>query len=629
MTDLLQSIHRPEDIKRLSLSELYSLASEIRAFMVETVSETGGHLAPSLGTVELTLALYHVFDLEKDKLIWDVGHQAYTHKILSGRKEKFHTLRQLGGITGFPNRFESKYDAFGVGHASTAISAALGMAIARDLNGGKENIIAVIGDGALTGGEAFEALNHAGDLGKRLIVILNDNGRSISENVGAVSEYLARIRLAPEYHKAKKDVEHLLKSIPRFGDRMLKTASVIKDGVRTALVPGSLFEEFGFQYVGPLNGHDIHQMIASFNKIKELNGPVLVHIHTKKGKGYAPAEREPEKFHGIGRFDIATGDCPACADGPTYTEVFSQAMLSLAAQDRDVVAITAAMPKGTGLQAFGEKYPDRYFDVGIAEEHAMTLAAGLAAAGKKPFLALYSTFAQRAYDQMLHDVCLQKLPVRLCLDRAGLVGADGPTHHGVFDFSYLRHIPNMVMMAPKNGAEFREMLFFMRSYDVGPISVRYPKGTAAEGEEGEKSQKIELGKAEVISSHGQIALLAVGSMVAPAEMTKKILEDKGLSVRLANMRFIKPLDTTLLMNWEHDQEVKLFVTMEENALAGGFGAAVLECLSDQQATTPVLRFGIPDRFIAQGKREELLKHCGLLAPEMSAAIFKRWKEISQ
>ena len=429
MYPLLNRIENPEDVKKLTVRELEQLASELRHFIIDTVSQNGGHLAPNLGTVELTLALYSVFSFPTDKLVWDVGHQAYSHKILTGRRDAFSTLRKKGGITGFPNRFESVYDAFGVGHASTSISAALGMALARDAKGEKNQVIAVIGDGALTGGESFEALNNAGDLGTKLIVILNDNEMSIGANVGAMSEYLSRIRIAPQYARAKRDMGSLLMSIPHIGDKVYKTASHLKDGVRSVLVPGSLFEEMGFHYIGPLDGHNIALMEEVFKSAKEMEGPVLIHIHTVKGKGYQPAEQAPEKFHGVGCFDPSTGKSAKKAGcAPSYTSVFSQALIELAKDRPDILAITAAMPSGTGLKAFGKAYPKRFFDVGIAEEHAMTLAAGMAAGGMHPVIALYSTFAQRAYDQLIHDVCLQNLPVTLCLDRAGLVGEDGPTN---------------------------------------------------------------------------------------------------------------------------------------------------------------------------------------------------------
>ena len=624
MTQILDTIEEPGDLRKLDAQELATLAREIRAFLVETVSKTGGHLAPSLGTVELTLALYRVFHFPEDKLVWDVGHQAYTHKLLTGRRKAFSTLRQKGGITGFPNRFESPYDAFGVGHASTAISAALGMAVARDLDAGdapenKRHVIAVLGDGALTGGEAFEGLNNAGDLGRNLIVVLNDNGRSIDKNVGAMSEYLSALRIAPQYNRAKKDVEHLLKSIPRIGGKVYKTASAIKDGVRTALVPGAPFEEMGFRYIGPIDGHNLELLTEVFSQVRQMTGPILVHVHTKKGKGYLPAEEAPEKFHGIGKFDAATGECPKKEGAPSYTSVFSDALIELAKTDEDIVAITAAMPSGTGLKAFGKAYPERFFDVGIAEEHAVTFAAGLAASGKKPVVALYSTFAQRAYDQILHDVCLQKFPVVFALDRAGLVGQDGPTHHGVFDYSYLRHLPGMTVMAPKNEAELRDMLKTALALG-GPVAVRYPRGAAVGVKIPEAMTMLPLGKAEVLRNKGSIALLAIGSMVQATEKAADLLAEEGIAVRVVNMRFVKPLDTELLLSLARDPEIRGLVTLEENMLAGGFGSAVLEALSDAGVLLPVRRFGIGDTFVEQGTREELLELCGLTAPQVAEGV---------
>ncbi len=624
MTQILDTIEEPGDLRKLDAQELATLAREIRAFLVETVSKTGGHLAPSLGTVELTLALYRVFHFPEDKLVWDVGHQAYTHKLLTGRRKAFSTLRQKGGITGFPNRFESPYDAFGVGHASTAISAALGMAVARDLDAGdapenKRHVIAVLGDGALTGGEAFEGLNNAGDLGRNLIVVLNDNGRSIDKNVGAMSEYLSALRIAPQYNRAKKDVEHLLKSIPRIGGKVYKTASAIKDGVRTALVPGAPFEEMGFRYIGPIDGHNLELLTEIFSQVRQMTGPILVHVHTKKGKGYLPAEEAPEKFHGIGKFDAATGECPKKEGAPSYTSVFSDALIELAKTDEDIVAITAAMPSGTGLKAFGKAYPERFFDVGIAEEHAVTFAAGLAAADKKPVVALYSTFAQRAYDQILHDVCLQKLHVVFALDRAGLVGQDGPTHHGVFDYSYLRHLPGMTVMAPKDEAELRDMMKTALALG-GPVAVRYPRGAAVGVKIPEAMTMLPLGKAEVLRNKGSIALLAIGSMVQAAEKAADLLAEEGIAVRVVNMRFVKPLDTELLLSLARDPEIRGLVTLEENVLAGGFGSAVLEALSDAGIQMPVRRFGIGDTFVEQGTREELLELCGLTAPQVAEGV---------
>lgn len=621
MYPLLNRIENPEDVKKLTVRELEQLASELRHFIIDTVSQNGGHLASNLGTVELTLALYSVFDFPADKLVWDVGHQAYSHKILTGRRDAFSTLRKKGGITGFPNRFESAYDAFGVGHASTSISAALGMALARDAKGEKNQVIAVIGDGALTGGESFEALNNAGDLGTKLIVVLNDNEMSIDANVGAMSEYLSRIRIAPQYTRAKRDMGSLLMSIPHIGDKVYKTASHLKDGVRSVLVPGSLFEEMGFHYIGPLDGHNIALMEEVFKSAKELEGPVLIHIHTVKGKGYQPAEQAPEKFHGVGCFDPSTGKSAKKAGcAPSYTAVFSEALIELAKDRPDILAITAAMPSGTGLKAFGKAYPKRFFDVGIAEEHAMTLAAGMAAGGMHPVIALYSTFAQRAYDQLIHDVCLQNLPVTLCLDRAGLVGEDGPTHHGVFDLSYLRQMPNMCVMAPKDEEELRHMLATAIAIP-GPAAVRYPRGAGLGVALTDSFEKLPVGKAEVLQEKGEIAFLAVGTMVEHAKAAAAILAEEGIEAAVVNMRFIKPLDTALIDAMAKTK--KLIITAEENVLAGGFGSAVAECLADSGQQVPLVRFGIPDRFIEQGTRKELLSLCGLQPEQMAERVRER------
>ena len=627
MYALLNRIEKPEDVKALTVRELEQLASELRHFIIDTVSQNGGHLAPNLGTVELTLALYSVFSFPEDKLVWDVGHQAYTHKILTGRRDAFKTLRKKGGITGFPNRSESVYDAFGVGHASTSISAALGMALARDAKGEKNQVIAVIGDGALTGGESFEALNNAGDLGTKLIVILNDNEMSIDANVGAMSEYLSRIRIAPQYARAKRDMGSLLMSIPHIGDKVYKTASHLKDGVRSVLVPGSLFEEMGFHYIGPIDGHNIGLLEEVLASAKEMEGPVLIHIHTVKGKGYKPAEQAPEKFHGVGCFDPSTGKSAKKAGcAPSYTSVFSKALIDLAKDRPDILAITAAMPSGTGLKAFGQAYPKRFFDVGIAEEHAMTLAAGMAAAGMHPVIALYSTFAQRAYDQLIHDVCLQNLPVTLCLDRAGLVGEDGPTHHGVFDLSYLRQMPNMCVMAPKDEEELRHMLATAIAIE-GPAAVRYPRGAGLGVPLTDSLETLPVGKAEVLQEEGTIAFLAVGTMVEKAKEAAAILKEEGIEAAVVNMRFIKPLDTELL--GEMARTKKLLITAEENVLAGGFGSAVAEYLADHGIEVPLLRFGIPDRFIEQGTRRELLSLCGLQPDEMAERIRERLSQLEE
>ena len=623
MGQLLERINEPHALKSCTLDELSQLARELRRYIIDTVSKTGGHLAPSLGTVELTLALHRAFDCPEDKIVWDVGHQAYAHKILTGRREAFAGLRQKGGITGFPKREESVYDAFGTGHSSTSISAALGMAAARDIAGEQYRIAAVIGDGALTGGEAFEGLNNAGTLGKDIIVILNDNGMSIAPNVGAMSEYLSRFRVAPGYHRAKQDIKNFLKSIPHIGERVYRTAEHIKDGVRSALVPGGLFTDMGFHYIGPLDGHNIALLLDVFEQAKQLKGPLLIHVETCKGKGYAPAEKAPDKFHGIGKFNVADGTALKKAGAkPTYTSVFSKALMEAAEEDADVVAITAAMPDGTGLRAFSEKYPTRFFDVGIAEQHATTFAAGLAAAGRKPVLALYSTFAQRAYDQILHDVCLQNLHVVFALDRAGFVGEDGATHHGVFDYSYLRHLPNMKVLAPKDENELGRMLKTALSLE-GPVALRYPRGEGLGAALEEPFTPLESLAAEVLEEEGEIALLAVGSMVDAAQKTAKLLKEEGLSAAVVNMRTVKPLDEELLHRMAHEK--KMLVTMEENALAGGFGSAVLEALADAGLLVPVVRFGIGDAFIEQGKPQELLEMAGLLPEQMARSILTAWK----
>ncbi len=624
MNQILEHIDNPQQVKTLTNEQLETLAAELRSCIVNTVASNGGHLAPSLGAVELTLALYSVFNADEDKIIWDVGHQAYAHKLLTGRRERFSTLRKKDGITGFPKRSESPYDAFGVGHASTSISAAVGMAIARDMDGKKHQVVAVIGDGALTGGEAFEALNHAGDLGKKLIVVLNDNAMSIDKNVGAMSEYLSRIRVAPEYTKAKEEVKELIKSIPRIGGTVFQAASHIKDGMRSVLVPGSMFEELGFHYIGPIDGHNIPLLKEILAQAANYPGPVLVHVNTKKGKGYLPAEINPGKYHGIGAFDVVSG-IPVTSAGqpPTYTSIFGRAITELGYKDEDIVAITAAMPSGTGLNEFRAAFPDRFIDVGIAEEHAVTMAAGIAAAGKKPVVALYSTFAQRAYDQLMHDVCLQSLHVTLCLDRAGLVGADGPTHHGVFDFSYLRHMPGMVVMAPKDELELRNMVYTAVNHD-GPVAIRYPRGAgtgvALLDEDGQEipMQSMEIGKGEILKSGGKIALLAIGSMISNALKAAEILSEQGLDVTIVNMRFVKPLDEKLLTDLADQMDG--FVTVEENALLGGFGSAVTEFFTDKRIKKPLLRLGIPDHFIEQGTIKELWDICGLTPEKIAVSV---------
>lgn len=623
MEQVLDRIKRPGDIQRLSLANLHVLSAELRRMIIDTCADNGGHLAPSLGTVDLTLALYSVFNPEQDRIIWDVGHQAYAHKILTGRRERFATLRKYKGITGFPKRAESECDAFGAGHASTSISAAVGMSIVRDLEGKDYNVIAIIGDGAMTGGEAFEAMNYAGSSGRRLVVILNDNEMSIDKNVGALAQYLACIKLAPRYAKAKKDIECFLKNIPHIGDTVFKTAECLKEGVKAAINNGSWFESLGFTFLGPLDGHDIAGMQEVFRQLHGIEGPVLIHVRTQKGKGYLPAEKDPNKFHGISRFDKATGEViknPAAP--PSYTDIFSRTMVELGYEDNSIVAITAAMPTGTGLKAFARQFPDRFFDVGIAEEHAVTMAAGMAAAGAHPMVALYSTFAQRSYDQIVHDVCLQNLPVTLCLDRGGLVGADGPTHHGVFDYSYLRHIPNMVIMAPKDENELRNMLYTASRYN-GPSAVRYPRGAATGESLRDEFLQLEIGRGEILSGDGSgVVLLAVGSMVRHSVEAACILNMANIRTTVVNMRFIKPLDARLLKKILAC-EPRLLVTLEENALAGGFGSCVLEYLADLQIQKPVLRFGIKDEFIEQGSCPELLELCGLLPQQIADKIVEK------
>ncbi len=612
----------------MSLEQLKELATEIRELILTTVANNGGHLAPSLGTVELTLALYSVFDFSKDRIVWDVGHQAYTHKILTGRRDTFHTLRTKGGITGFPKRAESPFDSFGVGHASTSISAALGLLIAAEIENVDRKVIAVIGDGALTGGEAFEGLNHAGQLKKNLIVILNDNEMSIDKNVGALSEYLSDLRLMPQYHRAKKEIEGFIKNMPfpDIGEKILVAANSVRSGLKSAIVSGTLFEALGFTYLGPIDGHDIRNMQTVFSRLGVFDTPVLVHVHTKKGKGYAPAEKSPDKFHGVGKFDKATGRVIKKPAPPSYTEIFSQTILDCAAENEKVVAITAAMPTGTGLKKFSEIFPRRFFDTGISEEHAVTLAAGMAAGGLRPMVAIYSTFFQRAYDQILHDVCLQNLPVTFCLDRAGLVGEDGATHHGVFDMAYLRTIPNMNILVPKDENELRQMMFAILEQDK-PAAIRYPRGSGLGVKVVSTPQKIPWGKAEILRGNetANVAIFAVGTMVKNSLDAAIILNGLKISVNVINARFVKPLDTETIKKFA--QTVKLIVTCEEGTLTGGFGSAVAEFLADAEISTPLLRLGVPDKFIEQGTRAELLDICGLTAEKISQSITERLYEL--
>jgi len=622
---LLDKINSPADLKKFTAEELGHLCEEIRTLLIEVTSKNGGHLAPNLGVVELTIALHKVFSTPKDKIVWDVGHQAYVHKILTGRREAFATLRQYKGLSGFPKRQESPHDAFGTGHASTSISAALGMAVARDLKGESYNVIAVIGDGALTGGMALEALNNTGDLQKKLIVILNDNEMSIAKNVGAMSEYLYRIRTDPTYSKLKYDAESLLKSIPTIGDQVAKTANRLKDSLKYFLVPGMLFEDLGFTYMGPIDGQDIEAVEDVLKTAKTIDKPVLVHIITKKGKGYLPAEISPNKFHGTGAFDIATGKKYAEPNAhKTYTEVFSDTMLDLAGKDDNLVAITAAMPDGTGLAAFAKKYHKRFFDVGIAEQHAVTMAAGMACDGIHPYVAIYSTFLQRSYDQVLHDVCMQNLHVVFCLDRAGLVGDDGYTHHGVFDYSYLSMMPNMTIMSPKDENELRHMLFTSTTIG-GPVAIRYPRGSGLGVTCADALHALPIGKAETLREGNDVSIWAIGSMVKTACQVAELLAVDGIHANVVNARFVKPLDGELLAAMA--EKTGFIATIEENILAGGFGSAVLQHLNklNMLAATKIINFAIPDSFVPQGARNLLLQDLHLDSASIALAIKEKIK----
>ena len=608
--NILETINSPADVKALSLDELKQLAEEIRQFLISVISKTGGHLAPNLGVVELSLALHRVFSTPEDKIVFDVGHQSYIHKIITGRREQFPTLRQYGGLSGFPKRSESEHDAFGTGHSSTSISAALGMAVARDLQGKDYNVVAVIGDGSMTGGMAFEALNNAGTLHKKMIVVLNDNEMSISKNVGAMSEYLYQLRTGETYNKIKHDIEGWLKNM-EFGTDVLKAIRRLKGSVKYLMVPTSIFEELGFTYLGPVDGHDLQGLTEVLQAAKKIDGPVLVHVLTKKGKGYKPAEESPNKFYGTGPFEIATGKKIANPNAPiTYTEVFGKTLTELANEDKEIIGITAAMPDGTGMSTFAKAHPERFFDVGIAEQHAVTSAAGAAAVGLKPVAAIYSTFLQRAYDSVLHDICMQRLHVTLCLDRAGLVGDDGYTHHGVFDYAYLRSMPEMTIMAPKDENELRHMLKTAVDFD-GPVSVRYPRGSGVGVSITEPMHSLPIGKAEVLREGKDVCLWAIGSMVQSALLAADKLAEQGISAGVVNMRFAKPLDEELLL--EHAAQYGKIVTLEEGVLQGGVGSAVLETLNAAKMLQKcqVLTLGIPDEFVLHGDKKLLFKDLGL------------------
>ena len=618
-TKLLDTINSPADVKALTEEQLVQLAGEIRQLIIEVTSKNGGHLAPNLGVVELSLALHKVFSTPKDKIVYDVGHQAYIHKIVTGRRDMFHTLRQYGGLSGFPKRSESEHDAFGVGHSSTSISAALGMAVARDVKGEDYDVVAVIGDGSMTGGMAFEALNNAGDLRKRMIVVLNDNEMSISKNVGAMSEYLYQLRTGETYNRIKHDLEGWLGNVD-FGGDVLKVLRRIKGSVKNLMLPTCIFEELGFTYLGPIDGHDIHSLIEVLEAAKNLDEPVLIHVITKKGKGYAPAEESPNKFHGTGPFEVATGKKIANPNAPiTYTEVFGNTVIELAKEDENIVAITAAMPDGTGLTPFSKEFPKRFFDVGIAEQHAVTAAAGMAAAGLNPVVAIYSTFMQRAYDSVMHDICMQNLHVSLCLDRAGLVGDDGFTHHGVFDYAYLRSMPNMTVMAPKDEDELRHMLKTAVGMN-GPVAVRYPRGSGVGVALSDSLNTLPIGKAEVLREGSDVSLWAIGTMVESAMKLAEKLAEQGINAGVVNMRFAKPIDKELLL--AHAEKYKNIVTLEEGCLRGGVGSAVLEALNEARllGTCKVLNFGIPDEFILHGDKQRLFQDIGLDVETMAGKV---------
>jgi 1-deoxy-D-xylulose-5-phosphate synthase len=619
MSKLLDKIRSPADLRGLSLKELNQLAAELREEIIATCAANGGHLAPSLGVVELTIALHRVFVSPQDKIVWDVGHQAYAHKLLTGRRERFRSLRTLDGISGFPKRAESPHDAFDAGHASTSISAALGLAVGRDLKKAGNKVIAVIGDGSMTGGLAYEGLNNAGHLNKDLVVILNDNEMSIAENVGALSTLLSRTITSEFVHRIKKDMEGFLEGLDGFGKGMLRFAKRAEESMKGLFTPGMLFEAFGFEYIGPIDGHNIELLLETLENVKRFDDAVLIHVLTKKGKGYPPAEEKPSLFHGVGPFDIATGKVLKGKGGAaSYTGVFGEAMKKIAAEDDRVVALTAAMPDGTGLTSFAREFPTRFFDVGIAEQHGVTFAAGMAAEGYRPVFAIYSSFLQRAFDQVFHDVCLQNLPVVFAIDRAGVVGSDGPTHHGVFDLSYLRLLPNMTLMAPKDENELQHMLMTAIEHN-GPAALRYPRGSGFGVPLDQTFRALPLGKAEVIRAGQDGVILAIGSMVYPACEAANTLAAEGIDLAVVNARFIKPLDRELILSLARG--LGRIFTVEENALMGGFGSAVLELLEEEGVEgTEVMRFGYPDAFIEQGEQPELRKMYGLDSEGIAAGI---------
>ncbi len=605
----LASIESPADLRRLREEDLGVLADELRDYLVQTMSHTGGHFAANLGTVELATALHYVFDTPRDRIVWDVGHQAYPHKILTGRRDALSSIRQTGGLAPFPSRKESEFDTFGVGHSSTSVSAALGMAIAAAQKSESRRVVAVIGDGALTAGLAFEALNHAGSLDVDMLVILNDNDMSISENVGAMSNYLAKLLSGKLYSSIREGSKKLIRRMPTVWELARRS----EEHVKGMVLPGTLFEELGLNYIGPIDGHDIETLLGTLRNLKDLSGPQFLHVMTRKGKGYEPAERDPIKWHGPGPFDPVKGELiKKKSSGPTYSKIFGDWLIDMAEADERVVGITPAMREGSGMVEFEKRFPDRYFDVAIAEQHAVTLAAGMACEGQKPVVAIYSTFLQRAYDQLIHDVALQNLPVVFAIDRGGLDGADGPTHHGAFDLSYLRCIPNMVVMAPADERECRRMLYTGITLDQ-PSAIRYPRGTGPGIKPGKAMKPLRLGRAEVRREGSKIALLAFGAMVATAEAVAGALD-----ATVVNMRFVKPLDEELLLRLANSH--RAFVTLEDNAVTGGAGSGVNECLARHGVALPILNLGIPDRFIEHGSRNECLAAAGLDAESVEAAV---------
>ncbi|MBD3309206.1 1-deoxy-D-xylulose-5-phosphate synthase [candidate division KSB3 bacterium] len=627
MERVLEQIQHPQDLKELEEPELQQLADEIRDFIITTLSKTGGHLASNLGAVELSIALHYIFDAPRDKIVWDVGHQAYTHKILTGRRDQFHTIRQFKGLSGYCKRDESPYDVFGAGHSSTSISAALGIAEARDLRQEDFNVIAVIGDGALTAGVALEGLNNAGAKRRRFIIVLNDNEMSISPNVGALSGYLNQIITGNLYNKLKGEIEYLVKTIPSIGESMFKLGKRFDETLKGFITPGMLFEHLGFKYVGPINGHNLHQLTETFRNVRDnIERPTLIHVVTQKGKGYTQAEQNATVYHGASPFCVDTGRfVKQEASAPSYTKVFGDTLIRLAEQDEAVVAITAAMCSGTGLEGFAKRFPNRFYDVGIAEQHAVTFAAGMATEGTRPVAAIYSSFLQRAYDQVFHEVCLQNLPVTFALDRAGLVGADGPTHHGVFDYAYLRHLPNMLVMAPKDENEFQHMLKTAVEYP-GPMAVRYPRGAGVGVALDSDLHTLDIGKAEILKEGDDVAILAIGNTVQAAiEAARELEEDEHIFATVVNARFVKPLDADLLLRL--GRKIGKIVTVEEHVVQGGFGSAVLELFQAHRLDQVAVQcIGLPDHYVEHGPQSTLRRLYGLDAEGIQGVVLEMMRQ---